>query len=139
MHGAKSYVPCDDEGQIQEAHLDQLKGLDYPGVGPGALVGSKDSGARDGIGLRRPTIEALAAAYLMAKTEGIVPALETSHAFAKVASIARELAAKRGRAVTLVVASSGRGDSGPSDAARAVGFGVLGESAARKEPRDGTH
>jgi tryptophan synthase beta chain len=42
--------------------------------------------------------------------EGIIPALETSHAFAKLGSIARDLAAKRGRAVSLVVASSGRGD-----------------------------
>jgi tryptophan synthase beta chain len=46
----------------------------------------------------------------MARTEGIVPAIETAHAFAKLGSLARDLAAKRGRAVTLVVASSGRGD-----------------------------
>ena len=60
--------------------------------------------------LRQAAAEALAAAELVAKMEGIIPALETSHAFAKLGSIARDLAAKRGRAVNLVVASSGRGD-----------------------------
>ena len=54
--------------------------------------------------------EALAAVELVAKTEGIIPALETAHAFASSATIARDLATTRGRPVSLVVASSGRGD-----------------------------
>jgi tryptophan synthase beta chain len=106
LHGSKSYVLCDDEGQIQEAHSISA-GLDYPGVGP-EHSWLKDTGRATYVSATDD--EALAAAYLMAKTEGIVPALETSHAFAKVASIARDVAQKRGRAVTLVVASSGRGD-----------------------------
>jgi tryptophan synthase beta chain len=106
LHGSKSYVLCDEEGQIQEAHSISA-GLDYPGVGPEHSF-LKDS--RRATYVSATDDEALAAAYLMARTEGIVPAIETAHAFAKLGSLARDLAAKRGRAVTLVVASSGRGD-----------------------------
>ncbi len=106
LHGSKSYVLCDAEGQIQEAHSISA-GLDYPGVGP------EHSWLKD---TKRATYvsatdaEALAASQLVARMEGIIPALETSHAFAKLGAIARDLAAARGRAVSLVVASSGRGD-----------------------------
>jgi tryptophan synthase beta chain len=106
LHGSKSYVLCDDEGQIQEAHSISA-GLDYPGVGP-QHSWLKDTGRA--VYVSATDAEALAAAELVAKMEGIIPALETSHAFAKLGSIARDLAAKRGRAVSLVVASSGRGD-----------------------------
>ena len=106
LHGSKSYVLCDAEGQIQEAHSISA-GLDYPGVGP-EHSWLKDTGRATYISAT--DAEALAAAELVAKMEGIIPALETSHAFAKLGTIADDLAAKRGRAVTLVVASSGRGD-----------------------------
>jgi len=106
LHGAKSYVLCDDEGQIQEAHSISA-GLDYPGVGP-EHSWLKDTGRATYISATDD--EALAAAELVAKMEGIIPALETSHAFAKLGEIARDVAAKRGRAVNLVVGSSGRGD-----------------------------
>jgi tryptophan synthase beta chain len=106
LHGAKSYVLCDDEGQIQEAHSISA-GLDYPGVGP-EHSWLKDSGRA--VYVSATDAEALAASELVARMEGIIPALETSHAFARVGSISRELAAKRGRAVTMIVGSSGRGD-----------------------------
>ena len=106
LHGSKSYVLCDDEGQIQEAHSISA-GLDYPGVGP-EHSWLKDTGRAKYVSATDD--EALAAAALVTKTEGIIPALETSHAFAKLGAIGRDLAAKRGRPVTLVVASSGRGD-----------------------------
>jgi tryptophan synthase beta chain len=106
LHGAKSYVLCDDEGQIQEAHSISA-GLDYPGVGP-EHSWLKDTGRASYVAAT--DAEALAAAEMVAKMEGIIPALETSHAFAKLGSIARGLAAKHGRPVNLVVASSGRGD-----------------------------
>jgi tryptophan synthase beta chain len=106
LHGSKSYVLCDAEGQIQEAHSISA-GLDYPGVGP-EHSSLKDSGRATY--LSATDAEALAAGELVAKMEGIIPALETSHAFARLADIGRELAAARGRPVTLVVGSSGRGD-----------------------------
>jgi tryptophan synthase beta chain len=106
LHGSKSYVLCDDEGQIMEAHSVSA-GLDYPGVGP-EHSWLKDSGRARYVSATDD--EALAAAMLVARTEGIVPALETSHAFARVGSIAAEAAAKAGRPVSMIVASSGRGD-----------------------------
>jgi tryptophan synthase beta chain len=106
LHGSKSYVLCDAEGQIQEAHSISA-GLDYPGVGP-EHSWLKDSGRATYVSAT--DAEALAAAELVAKMEGIIPALETSHAFAKLGAIGSKLAAERGRAVSLVVASSGRGD-----------------------------
>ena len=106
LHGSKSYVLCDEAGQIQEAHSISA-GLDYPGVGPehswlkmsgrAAYVSATDD-------------EALAAASLVARTEGIIPALETSHPFAKLGMIAAELAAALGRPATLLLCLSGRGD-----------------------------
>jgi tryptophan synthase beta chain len=106
LHGSKSYVLCDDQGQIQEAHSISA-GLDYPGVGPEHSF-LKDSGRASY--LSATDDEALAAVALVARTEGILPALETSHAFAKVGEIAAEVAAKLERPATLVVCLSGRGD-----------------------------
>ena len=106
LHGSKSYVLCDDGGQIQEAHSISA-GLDYPGVGP-QHAWLKDSGRATYVSATDD--EALAAVALVAKTEGIIPALETAHAFARVGDVARDLAARRGRPVTLVLGLSGRGD-----------------------------
>jgi tryptophan synthase beta chain len=106
LHGSKSYVLCDDGGQIQEAHSISA-GLDYPGVGP-EHSWLKDSGRATYVSATDD--EALAAVSLVARTEGILPALETAHAFARVGDVARELAGKRGRAVTIVLGLSGRGD-----------------------------
>jgi tryptophan synthase beta chain len=106
LHGSKSYVLCDDEGQILEAHSISA-GLDYPGVGPEHSF-LKDSGrARY---LTATDEEALAAAKLVARSEGIIPALETAHAFARVLTVAEETARALGRPATIVLASSGRGD-----------------------------
>ena len=106
LHGSKSYVLCDEGGQIQEAHSISA-GLDYPGVGP-EHAHLKDTGRA--IYVSATDDEALDAARMVAQTEGILPALETAHAFAKVGVIAEQLAATRKRPVTLVVCSSGRGD-----------------------------
>jgi tryptophan synthase beta chain len=106
LHGSKSYVLCDDGGQITEAHSISA-GLDYPGVGPEhALL--KDTGRATY--LSATDEEALVAVSQVARTEGIIAALETSHAFARVGDVARELAAKRGRPVSIVLGLSGRGD-----------------------------
>jgi tryptophan synthase beta chain len=106
LHGSKSYVLCDDGGQIKEAHSISA-GLDYPGVGP-EHAWLKESGRATY--LSATDDEALAAVKLVARAEGIIPALETAHAFARVGDVARSLAAKRGRAVSVVVGVSGRGD-----------------------------
>jgi tryptophan synthase beta chain len=106
LHGSKSYVLCDDQGQIQEAHSISA-GLDYPGVGPEHSF-LKDSGRASYVSATDD--EALAAVAQVARTEGILPALETSHAFAKVAEIARELSKRLERPITAVVCLSGRGD-----------------------------
>ena len=106
LHGSKSYVLCDEQGQIQEAHSISA-GLDYPGVGPEHSF-LKDSGRASY--LSATDDEALAAVALVARTEGILPALETSHAFAKLATIAAEVSQKLERPATIVVCLSGRGD-----------------------------
>ncbi|MBX3205553.1 MAG: tryptophan synthase subunit beta [Labilithrix sp.] len=106
LHGSKSYVLCDDGGQIQEAHSISA-GLDYPGVGP-EHAWLKTSGRARYVSATDD--EALAAASLVMRTEGIVPALETSHPFAKIGAIAAEVAERLGRPATVVLCLSGRGD-----------------------------
>jgi len=104
LHGMKTYVLADEHGQIQEAHSISA-GLDYPGVGPEhawlkdtgrAVYASVDDG------------EALAAFDWLAKREGILPALETSHALAFLRRIRDEGGLESGALV--VVCLSGRGD-----------------------------
>jgi tryptophan synthase beta chain len=106
LHGAKSYLLCDDGGQVLEAHSISA-GLDYPGVGP-EHSWLKDTGRARYVSATDD--EALAAVSLLARCEGILPALESSHALARVADIMREVAEERGRPVTAVVCLSGRGD-----------------------------
>lgn len=102
LHGSRSLVLQDEHGQIQEAHSISA-GLDYPGVGP-ELAHLAKTGRME---VRTATDdEALAAFYEVARTEGILPALETSHAFAAARSLARDL----GQGKHLVINCSGRGD-----------------------------
>jgi tryptophan synthase beta chain len=106
LHGSKSYVLCDDGGQILEAHSVSA-GLDYPGVGPEHSWLKTTGRARY---LSATDDEALAAAKLVARTEGILPALETAHPFARLGDIAREVTQRLGRPATLLLCLSGRGD-----------------------------
>ena len=106
LHGSKSYVLCDDGGQIQEAHSISA-GLDYPGVGP-EHSWLKQSGRATY--LSATDDEALGAVARVAKTEGILVALETAHAFARVGDVARAMAERRQRPANLLVGLSGRGD-----------------------------
>jgi tryptophan synthase alpha subunit len=101
LHGTRSLVLQDANGQIQEAHSISA-GLDYPGVGPELAYLAKEGRLE----VRTATDdEALRAFYEVARTEGILPALETSHAFARAADLAREL----GKGKHLVINCSGRG------------------------------
>jgi tryptophan synthase beta chain len=102
LHGSKSYVLQDENGQIKEAHSISA-GLDYPGVGP------EHSLFRDIQRVRYETItdqEALDAFTTLCRLEGIVPALESSHAVAH----AMKEAAKRPEQEVIIVNLSGRGD-----------------------------
>jgi tryptophan synthase beta chain len=106
LHGSKSYVLCDDDGQITEAHSISA-GLDYPGVGP-EHSWLKDSGRARYISANDK--EALAAAELVAQCEGILPALETAHTFAKLVDIGKDLIEAKSGLKTVILCCSGRGD-----------------------------
>jgi len=102
LHGNRTYVLCDENGQITETHSVSA-GLDYPGVGPEHAF-LKDAGRAEYVGVTDD--EALEAFHLLARTEGILAALESSHAVAQAIKLARELP-KDG----LVLCNlSGRGD-----------------------------
>jgi tryptophan synthase beta chain len=112
LHGSRSYVLQDEHGQIREAHSISA-GLDYPGVGP-ELAHLKDTGR---LTLMQATDdEALHALQYLARMEGIIPALETSHAVAA----AREVARALGPDGLLVVNVSGRGDKDVDQVRRAL-------------------
>ncbi|HRI09464.1 MAG TPA: tryptophan synthase subunit beta [Nannocystaceae bacterium] len=101
-HGMRSLVLQDAEGQLQEAHSISA-GLDYPGVGPEhAYLRARGRARYVGVGDN----DALQAMELLARTEGIIPALETAHALAALPALAREL----GPEATILVNISGRGD-----------------------------
>jgi tryptophan synthase beta chain len=87
LHGNRTYVLCDDNGQITETHSVSA-GLDYPGVGPEHAF-LKDAGRAEYVGVTDD--EALEAFHLLARNEGILAALESSHAVAQAMKLAREL------------------------------------------------
>jgi tryptophan synthase beta chain len=97
LHGARSAVLADEDGQILDAHSISA-GLDYPGVGP-EHAALRDSGRVEY--LSATDEEALAAFRLLAETEGIIPALEPAHALARAAELDGD---------TVLVCLSGRGD-----------------------------
>ena len=102
LHGMRTYVLATDDGQIVEAHSISA-GLDYPGVGP-EHAHLRDSGRARYVSV--DDREALEGFQLLARTEGILPALESSHAIAELRHLARELPAQS----DVVVCLSGRGD-----------------------------
>ncbi|MHC5057767.1 MAG: tryptophan synthase subunit beta [Planctomycetota bacterium] len=106
LHGAHSYVLQDEAGQITTAHSISA-GLDYPGVGPEHSY-LKESGRVD---YRSATdAEAVDAFMHLCRTEGIIPALESSHALAALGDLAEELRSDLGREPVVLVCLSGRGD-----------------------------
>jgi len=108
LHGARSSVLADEDGQVADAHSISA-GLDYPGVGP-EHAWLRDSGrARY---LSATDEDALAAFRRLASTEGLIPALEPAHALAVVDGLAAEL---------VLVCLSGRGDKDLAEALRALG------------------
>ncbi len=110
LHGSLSYVMQDADGQTADVHSVSA-GLDYPGVGPEHSYW-KESGRVRYTSCRDD--EALAAFYRLARSEGILPALESSHALAK----AMEIAAARPPQQIVAVCLSGRGDKDAAEIAR---------------------
>jgi len=104
LHGAKTYILQDEEGQIQNTHSISA-GLDYPGVGPEHAY-LKETGRVEYVGVTDK--EAVEAFLLLTRLEGIIPALESSHALAEVIKRAKMGLFKTGDIV--VVNLSGRGD-----------------------------
>ncbi|MCF6264018.1 MAG: tryptophan synthase subunit beta [Xanthomonadales bacterium] len=102
LHGNKSYLMDDDNGQILHTHSVSA-GLDYPGVGP-EHSWLKDSGRAEYVAIDDK--EALHAFHLLTRTEGILPALESSHAVAYACKLAASMSADK----LVLVNLSGRGD-----------------------------
>ncbi len=102
LHGNRTYVLCNDDGQITETHSISA-GLDYPGVGPEHAF-LKDTGRAEYVGVT--DAEAMQAFHRLTEVEGILPALESSHAVAQAIKLAREMP----RDGIVLCNLSGRGD-----------------------------
>lgn len=113
LHGSYSYVLQDPDGQTMDVHSISA-GLDYPGVGPEHAYW-KDSGRVDYVNIL--DAEALDAFQKLARLEGILPAIESSHAIAQ----AMKMAPQRSQDDIIVVCLSGRGDKDVYEVARLLG------------------
>ncbi|HEX6249546.1 MAG TPA: tryptophan synthase subunit beta [Nocardioidaceae bacterium] len=115
LHGARTYVLQDEDGQTIESHSISA-GLDYPGVGP-EHAWLADTGRAE----YRPITDAQAmdAMALLSRTEGIIPAIESAHAVAGALDLAKEL----GPEAVIVVNLSGRGDKDMGTAVEWFGLG----------------
>ncbi len=102
LHGNRTYVLCDDDGQITETHSISA-GLDYPGVGPEHAF-LKDTGRAEYVGVS--DAEAMQAFHRLTEVEGILPALESSHAVAQAIKLAADMPADG----IVLCNLSGRGD-----------------------------
>jgi tryptophan synthase beta chain len=116
LHGTRSYVLCDDDGQIAEAHSISA-GLDYPGVGPEHSY-LRDTGRA--VYLAATDQEALDACRLLARCEGIIPALESAHAVAGLPRVAERLS----DGASIIINISGRGDKDMGTIAKHFGAEV---------------
>ena len=114
LHGAMSYLLQDEHGQVRETHSISA-GLDYPGVGPEHSY-LKDAGRTQYLAV--DDAQALEGFHLLSRTEGIIPALEPSHAIAHAAELARQLSPEQ----IIIVCLSGRGDKDIQIVAEASGI-----------------
>ena len=116
LHGSMSYLLQDQHGQVHETHSISA-GLDYPGVGPEHSY-LKDARRAEYVPVT--DAQALEGFHLLARTEGIIPALEPSHAIYHVAEMARELPPEK----VILLCLSGRGDKDVPTVAAAAGIEV---------------
>ncbi len=119
LHGNRTYLLQDDDGQIQEGHSISA-GLDYPGIGPEHSF-LRDSGRVDYVSASDK--EALDAFQVLCRTEGIIPALESSHAIAEVIKRAPTMDKDQ----IIVVNLSGRGDKDVNTVSKYLGLGSISE------------
>jgi len=112
LHGAMSYLLQDNDGQVLEAHSISA-GLDYPGVGPEHSY-LKDSGRAEYYSVTDE--QAIAAFRLLSELEGIIPALETSHAIAYLETLCPQLSGSP----HIVINCSGRGDKDVQTVAKVI-------------------
>ena len=113
LHGNRTYLLQDDDGQIKDAHSISA-GLDYPGIGP-EHSWLNDTGRVKYVAIT--DMEALDAFQLCCRTEGIIPALEPSHALAHVCKIAPEMDKDK----IIIMNMCGRGDKDVFTVAKALG------------------
>lgn len=110
LHGMKSYLLQDEDGNVQLAHSISA-GLDYPGVGPEHAY-LKDSGRAEYVAIT--DVEAMDALMELCKVEGIIPAIESAHAIAYAMKYAKEIVATIGKEKAaeqiMIICLSGRGD-----------------------------
>jgi tryptophan synthase beta chain len=116
LHGNRTYLLQTDDGQIIDAHSISA-GLDYPGIGPEHAF-LRDAGRAEYLSCTDQ--EALDAFQLCTRLEGIIPALEPSHAIARVGEVAKEL----GKDGLLILNMCGRGDKDVFSVAKALGVDV---------------
>ena len=126
LHGARTFVLQDDDGQTAESHSISA-GLDYPGVGPQhSWLSASGRATYESV----TDTEAMDAMAVLARTEGIIPAIESAHALAGTLRLAAQRPGQ-----TLLVNLSGRGDK---DMATALEYFGLGRAEAVEEPQDAT-
>jgi tryptophan synthase beta chain len=116
LHGCRTYLMDDEGGQIEHTHSVSA-GLDYPGVGP-EHAWLKDTGRAEYVGITDQ--EALAAFHKLTRLEGILPALESSHAVAYAMKLAAEMRPDQ----TVLVNMSGRGDKDVQTVAEIEGIAL---------------
>ena len=116
LHGTRSYVLQDENGQTVESHSISA-GLDYPGVGPEHAY-LHDIGRAEYRAIS--DAEAMRAFALLSKSEGIIPAIETAHALAGAIQVGNEL----GKDAIIVINLSGRGDKDVQTAANYFGISL---------------
>lgn len=114
LHGARTFVLQDENGQTKESHSISA-GLDYPGVGPEHAY-LHETGRAEYRAISDD--EAMSAFALLSKTEGIIPAIETAHALAGAIQLGKEL----GESANLLINLSGRGDKDVQTAAEYFGI-----------------
>jgi tryptophan synthase beta chain len=133
LHGTRTYVLQDENGQTRESHSISA-GLDYPGVGPEHAY-LHDIGRAEYRAIN--DAEAMEAFALLARTEGILPAIETAHALSGALTVGREL----GPDATLLINLSGRGDKDVQTAAAWFGIDLCpsANSSPAPDPRAGPH
>ncbi|MCP4393710.1 MAG: tryptophan synthase subunit beta [Alphaproteobacteria bacterium] len=117
LHGSRSYIMQNDDGQILESHSVSA-GLDYPGVGA-EHSWLKDMGRAQYVAINDD--EALEMFHTITRTEGIIPALESSHAVAHAAKMAKEMSKDE----IILVNLSGRGDKDIPTIAKLMGHDIV--------------